>query len=244
MKPPLGTCLALALAGCSAAPPSNPFKIPRADVAARIKTIALSPVELSRDLEGAEAVRFKFETLVAAKLREGGFRVAPSAEYAAIWRQKAAGLGGIFDSVTGKRNEAKTRTAREQTLRALETAAGADALLDCALVTVRAEFTANLAEWDGMAEYVPQSGAWSLFGPVSNGTTPALSLRVTLSDLRDAALYDNMGGVQLLSKLYGTQFVDVPAIDLFIDEARNAHAVEAALNPLVGKTAPPAFPPR
>ncbi|HEX9444852.1 MAG TPA: hypothetical protein VGA73_12065, partial [Candidatus Binatia bacterium] len=133
---------------------------------------------------------------------------------------------------------------RARTLRELNAKTKADALLDVALVMVKADFTANLAEWDGMAEYVRPDGAWSVFsGPSFTGTSSALSLRVILSDLLDADLYEHLGGVQLLSKLYGMKFVDVPRIDLFVDRARNAHAVDAALNPLVGKTAPPDFPP-
>ncbi|HEX9445446.1 MAG TPA: hypothetical protein VGA73_15100, partial [Candidatus Binatia bacterium] len=92
--------VALTLAGCSAAPPANPFKIPRADVAARVRTIALSPLGLPGNIEQPEAVRFHFESLVAAKLRDGGFQVVPSAEYAAIWQRAAENIGGIYDPVS------------------------------------------------------------------------------------------------------------------------------------------------
>jgi hypothetical protein len=233
--------LALTASGCAATTPYNPFKIPPEDIKAKVKVVALAPINFPTDIDDPEPVKAKFESLVTAKLQEGGFTVVSSAEYGAIWKQMTEQLGGFFDPMTGKRDEQKYKTVREHTLREVGSKTKADALLDFAVVGVKTNFAANRASWHGTTEYLVQGGALTAFliGS-SSGTVGALSLFVALSDINGVNMYTNAGGIQVLSKLSGRNFVTVPRHELFADEERNRQAVNIALNPLIGKTDPPA----
>jgi len=233
--------LALTASSCAVTTPYNPFKIPEDQLRAKVKVIALAPLNLPTNLEDPAPVQSKYESLIEAKLREAGFTVVPSREYAAIWKQMIEQLGGFFDPLTGKRDEQKYKTVREHTLREVGFKTKADALLDFAIAVVKANFGANRASWNGTTEELVPGGALTAFliGG-SSGTVGALSLFVALSDLNGVNMYANAGGIQLLSKLSGRNFVTVPRHELFADEERNRQAVNIALNPLIGKTDPPA----
>ena len=80
---------ALLTAGCAIefpAPPSH-FTLAHDDFYAKVKTIAIAPLVTPADLESPAPVMAKFETLIAATLRDGGYTVVPSKEYAAIFAQ-------------------------------------------------------------------------------------------------------------------------------------------------------------
>lgn len=226
--------LALILANCAGTAPFNPYKVPPAEIKARVKTVALSPVDTLPDLDNPDRVKAGFEALIAAKLREAGFMVVPSAEYAAIWKQTMKKAGGVFDPATGKRNEHAFAAARETTVRELFAKTGANALLDAGIGAVNADIEGNYASWHGAGEYVTADGALgSLFGPQYRGTINALSLIVILSDADGRELYANAGGIQTLSRLQRDgRFVSLARHELFINDERNRHAVDVALGPL------------
>src|SRR3970040_136883 len=87
----------LIVGGCATTPPYNPLKGTPEDFYGKIKTIALAPVGVPRDLETPDPVKAKFEPLIEAKLREAGFSVVPSRESA-----------GIFASMNKQRSEEHT----------------------------------------------------------------------------------------------------------------------------------------
>lgn len=235
--------LAVALigAGCATTPPYNPFKISQDEFHGKIKTIALTPVAVPRDLENPERVRAKFESLIEAKLREAGFSIVPARESGEIFERMTKQLGGFFDPVTGKRDEAKFKTAVEHTLRELGTRFNADALLYPSIVVVRAPFSVNRANWDGAQEPMITPGS---YGSALIGTVAALSLVVTIQDRTGAAVYINGGGIQVLTKIHKggffqpEKFIPVPPIELFAYEERNVAAVNIALAPLVRQPVP------
>lgn len=241
------TTLAVAVvgAGCATtAPPYNPFKISRDDLYGKVKTIALAPVSIPGDLDDPDPVKAKFESLIEGKLREAGLSVIPSKEGEEIWKQMKEHLGGFFDSITGKRDEAKFKAAREHTLRELHTKFKADAVLHPHITMVKASFADNKAQWHGTEERLTSGGFLeALFGSKYRGGVPALSLVVTVEDIHGADMYVNAGGIQTLAKLSGGQFIPVPRSELFANEERNVAAVNIALGPLVTKSTP-AGPPK
>jgi hypothetical protein len=232
---------ALSISGCAATTPYNPFKMPQADIQAKVRTVALAPIEISLETQNPAIVKLKFESVIAAKLHEAGFEVLKSEEYDAIWKQAVEKLGAIYDPASGKRDEKKFNAAYRYALGELRAKTKADAVLHCAIVRVNADFSANLAEWHGASDYVKPDGVWGTFsGPQFYGTIPALSLWVDLVDLQGTEMYVNFGGIQVASKIYGMKPVDVPADEFFTDDARNARSVDLALNPLIGQPIPPA----
>ncbi len=229
----------LTVSSCAVASPPNPFKIPEANIKAKVKVVALAPLNLGSEFEDPQSIQTKFESLIETKLREGGFTVVPSKEYAAIWKQMTETLGGVFDPISGKRDEAKLKMVREHTVRELASKNRADAVLYSGMGAVKANFNAGRAKWHGTAEYIVTGGFWgALAAGNTYGTIPAVSLFVSLTDLNGVDMYVNAGGVQALSKLSGRNFTTVPRHELFTDEDRNRHALNIALNPLLGKPTP------
>ena len=231
------TIAALIVAGCLPTTLRyNPFKVAEPEIRQKVKRVALFPVTLPTDLDDPEPVKAKFEALIQAKLKEGGFIPVPSQEMDAIWKRMKEQLGGFFDPVTGKRDEVKFKTAREHTLREIQAKTKADAVLHPAIHLIKVNFGNNQAAWHGTSESLVPGGFWATFITGANhGTTSALSLYVTLEDIHGVELYVNMGGIQLAAKLSGQAFVAVPRPQLFADEQRNQTAVNVALNPLIGK---------
>ena len=149
-------------------------------------------------------------------------------------------VGGYFNPVTGKRDETKFKTVREYTLREISTKFNADAILYAAIVPVRAQWSGRTASWDGVEEPIKSTGAQIveafLFGTTSRGTVGALSLAVIVEDRNGVDMYINSGGIQVLAKISGGEFIPVPRHELFANEERNVAAVNIALGPLVTKS--------
>jgi len=234
----------LIVGGCATTPPYNPFKVTQEEFYGKIKTIALAPVGVPRDLENPDPVKAKFEPLIEAKLREAGFSVVPSRESAGIFESMNKQLGGIFDPVTGKRDDTKFKTVREHALRELSTKFKADAVLYPNIRAGTARFAGGQANWDGASESLsPTEGFMGmLMVGQFQGTTGALSLIVTIENIHGVDAYVNGGGIQLISKLSGGKFVPVPRSQLFADEKRIAAAVNIALGPLARNPAPAEAP--
>lgn len=226
------------LMGGGCATPYNPFKISQDQFYSKTKTIAIVPIIVPEDLEDPEPVKTTFESLIEAKLREAGFLVVPTGEYAAIWKQKAEQVGGYFDPLTGKPDISKLRSVREQTCQELAKKYNLDAILFPFIRVVKAQWHNGTAYWGGTSESLKPLGQKlleSLFLE-TRGTVPALSLVVAIQDIHGSDLYVNAGGIQVLSKMTGLKtFVPVPREQLFADQERNAKAVNLSLDALVKK---------
>jgi hypothetical protein len=227
--------LATVLAGCAAkAPPYNPYTVPREQFYGRLKTVALSPITLPRELENPEPVREKFLSLLDAQLRNAGFTVVGSDRARVIWDSMATEMHGFYDPVTGQRDEAKVRAVRMHLYRELKAKYNIDAMLFSWIAVVPAKLEHDKAKWDGTSQGASRQGFWkAVLGISHDGTIPALSLHVLLSDTEDTDLYRNIGGIQVLAKADVNGLQDVPRSELFVDEERNSKAVHLALDPLL-----------
>lgn len=235
----IGCVTAALLVGCATVPPYNPFKVSREQIYAKTKTIGLVPIALPEGIPVTEDVKFKFESLIESTLMEAGFSIVPSQESAAIWKRTTEQVGGYFDPVSGKRDEEKFKTVREQTFRELKTKYNADAFLFPAIRVFKINWSGTMAYWHGTSEAIILLNLGEiLFGGRKNGTVGALSLTVSIEDTNAVPLYVNYGGIQLLSKVSRSGFIPVPPKDLFIDDERNRNAVNAALGPLTKQEGP------
>jgi hypothetical protein len=228
--------------GCATPPPPyEPFKTSREELFAKVKTIALAPVRIPADIEDQEPVRKKFESLIEAKLREAGFVVIPSSEYEALWKRTTEQMGGVYDPMTGKPDEAKTKAVITHTLRELQRTANAEAVLYSRVQPVVARFFNGMAKWDGTSESVTGAAATStlarflLIGPQAgtSGTVSALSLVAIINDINDVMMYANGGGIQLTARLSGHSFTPVPRKELFSTEEHYIKPVNLALDSLL-----------
>ncbi len=221
----------LIIAGCATTPPINPFKIAEEDFRRDIKTIALAPVAIPADIEDADPVKARFEALIQAKLREAGFTVVPSTAAAEIFNSMNKQLGGIFDPLTGKRDEAKAKVAREHARRELGAKFKADAVLFPYIRPGPASFNSGSAKWAGTSESVSLTGGFLGAMQVNQlrGNINALSLIVAIENISRVDAYSDVGGIQLAAKISGGRFVPVPRNALFSDEERMEASVNFAL---------------
>jgi hypothetical protein len=224
---------------CATQTKYNPFKIEQGEFFSNTKNIGLLPVFVPTDIiNDSDSVKANFESLITAKLREAGFSVVPSKEYSAIWKQMTEQVGGYFDPISGKRDEAKFNTVREHAFRELSTKFNVDVLLFPRIEIVKAAWSRGAANWDGATEQIRSTGdlfAEALIGTRKWGTLPALTLRVYIEDLNGRSLYVNAHGLQVLSKESGGQFSNIPRSELFPQE-RNIAAINAVLEPLVNRS--------
>jgi hypothetical protein len=225
--------IVLISSGCATTTPYNPFKITEEEFYGKTKTIALAPVAIPEDLENKEQLKAKFEALVESKLQKAGFVVIPSREYAEIWDRMTKQMGGYFDPVTGRLDEAKFKAVKEHCLREMHTKFNADAVLHSGIRVVTAKFEQSKAVWHGTSESL--SSVWATLFVTHRGTVPALSFGVDVEDTNGVDEYVNWGGIQVLSKISGGKLVPIAQNELLASEERNTAAVNIALDPLVRK---------
>lgn len=220
---------------CASTTPYNPFKVEQDEFFKTAKIVALGPVFVPADITDTDEAKTKFESAITAKLTQAGFSVIPSKEYSAIWKRMTEEIGGYFDPVSGKRDEAKFKAVREHSRREVSTKFNVDTLLFPRIQIVKAEWKDAYATWDGTTESVQSKGdifMQALLFQSRSGTVPALSLVVFIEDLNGRSLYAHAHGLQVLTKFTGGEFVAVPQQELF-QEQRNLAAIDAVLKPLV-----------
>lgn len=244
---------ALALAaGCfghTSAPPYDPFRTPRVQVAATMRVVALAPMKVPKDLESADFVKARFLATVDAQLREAGLVVVPAPDVGPVVDAVFEARGGFFDPKTGQVDEAKLLGARKEVVDRLAAKFGrVDGIVFTDLRVVNARVVRDSATWDHASEWAATSSWKSLLNKHS-GSLRALTVvvRVTGRDGRD--VYVDAGGVQLLEKVdVSGNRVPVPMGELLADEQRNRDAVVLATAALAeavreGRAAPGALPP-
>ncbi|MBI4209700.1 MAG: hypothetical protein HY538_08365 [Deltaproteobacteria bacterium] len=223
----------MVLGGCAGTKsPPNPFEIAKEEFYAKVKTIAVAPVQAPTGLEEPEVVEQYFQGLIEAKLSVQGFKVIPSQEYSALWERFKEQIGGYFDLETGNADDKKVNEVYRLTCQVLKEKFGVDVTLHPSIQVVEARWNGMYAQWDGVSEAVMSFGASFILGGTS-GHMGALSLKIFVNDTDGNHLYYKRGGIQLLSKVMAVgKFVSVPTNELFVDAKRNAKAVDVALDPL------------
>jgi len=236
----VGLQVALTGWGCATTPPytKNPFIISKEEFKTRITTVVLEPLTVPDGLKDQEQVVAQFESLMTKKLVEAGFSVLNPQQVTEISQWSREQVGGVFDPVTGKRDESRFATARKLCLEELRTKYHADAVVCPSIQIAKAKFQNCWAKWDGVEEEISPvyfgvfCGSGNVFGSV-----PALSLVVRIENMDGRWIYLNGGGIQVLSRIK-TAFIaqsltDVDRALLFANRERNQTAVNIALGPLL-----------
>ncbi|HYC55913.1 MAG TPA: hypothetical protein VEL28_13345 [Candidatus Binatia bacterium] len=163
----LATLMTAAVSSRVEAGIDDSFLVPKEQLVAQVRTIALSSPVLPPGVPDPERARRTLEELVTSELRTLGFRVIDSSRHAQIWRANAERLGGIFDSVTGEADQTKLQTCRDYTGRELGRLHGADAVGD--IIVQRgnlAEGSGEQVSWRGTTvrpDQVSIRGTWLAF---------------------------------------------------------------------------------
>lgn len=225
---------ALAMCACSSkprAPKTDPFLASKQDFQRGVRVLAVAPVVIPDGLPDPAPVTNTFASLIDETLRRHGFSVVRPQEYEKTWLTIAG--GGFIDSTTGERDEVAMTRAMIRTLESLGADFDIEGILFPSIVVVEAPFGAGSAAWDGVEQRVETGDAMTrFFAGSQRGVIDALSLKVTIRSPEGDAVFVNLGGIEVLSKMVGKEFTTVPRQELFTDEERNRKAVETALKPL------------
>jgi len=226
----LSPLLAAAIAsGC--ATPYDPFRIPAAELRARVHTIALSPLRVSPDAADLAFARAEIEPRVTSILTQAGFQVVSSDAMEDLWRAAASDVGGIYDPVTGKSDSERFDAVRSAVYRDLHAERDVDAILylslsyvELYLATPRVTFcaTTDRVYWpDGPLE------RWEHAALVR-----ATCLWVSLVDMEARELYGIRSGIEVVETFARQTLARLPQDQRLRDPARLDEAVQHVLMPL------------
>jgi hypothetical protein len=216
----------VSLAGCAAKAPPDPFQVPRSQFDV-IRTIAVAEVGLPDGVLETDRVKSRISELITDDLSAAGFMVIPSSEIRPIWEGIKDAAGPVYDPVTGKPDSVKV-AAMTAEFRAALLDLGVHAYLDPDVLVVRAAFGGGQARWDGTSQTVQSLVSRLMLQ--KQGVLPALSVCVKIFDGPGAQLlYHHHGGLEVLAN---HNLKEVPASQLFTDDARTVQAVSLALAPL------------
>lgn len=226
----------LFLAGCE--PKYNPYKIDKTAFESKVHTVGIMPTTINPRLKviNQDEKEKEFEALIESKLTEAGFKVVPCSQYRAVYQPLKQNIGPMFDANTGEPLEANRDLLLDHSKREYLTKYKVDALVWPNVETVKATWGTNIATWDGAQE--PAMGKDGLVERfvTSNftGTLPALSLKLVIADPNGQTMFENPGGIQLLSWLtMSSGFRDVPRENLLANKERNKKSVDVACKPLL-----------
>ena len=210
-----------------------PPSISGAQIKQQVMTVALKPI----DTEGHpydSLVKSRYEKQVSDKLTTLGFRVIAPSIYTRAAEAAATEVGGIYDPITGKASAEKAKAAQEVLSRQLKEKHAVDAIATVEFTHVGASYDLQgYASWDGTTQSVFATPAgWN--GKAYTGTQAALSLLLRLEDVSGQHLYSKRGGIELTALFINGDFDRVAPEKLLLDESKMAHAVEIALDGLVG----------
>jgi hypothetical protein len=227
---------AIVLCSCSStprAPKTDPFLASKKQFKQNVRILAVAPVLIPDGLPDPTPVTDIFSALIDETLSRYGFSVIRPQEYERSWKAVAGDPGDFLDPSTGERDEVAMSHAMSRTLDALGADFEIKGVVFPSIVVVEAPFAAGSAVWDGVEQRIETGDAMTrFFAGSQRGVVGALSLKITIRSPEGDALFVNLGGIEVLSKMVGKEFTSVPRQELFADEGRNRNAVETALRPL------------
>jgi hypothetical protein len=228
--------LPLVLAACSSKPriaSTDPFLTTEEAFKKSVKILAVAPMEIPPGLPDTTNVADDFSALIDEELSRRGYSVIRPQKYTAAWARVATDMGDFKILGSEERDEAKLSAAMVRTMESLGADFKLDAVVFPSIVVVEAEFGAGRAVWDGAEQNIETAGAMeSFFAGSQRGVVGAVSLKLSIRDREGVTLFIHNGGIQVLSKMEGKAFVNVPREELFTDKERNRRAVEIAIEPL------------
>jgi hypothetical protein len=232
-----GLLVVSTMVGCAKGPnieqaTGDPFVVPKKYFKGAVKVIALTPITIPEGMPEPDFVTGKFDSLIEAALKDGGYAVVRPQDYETVWER--ATRGDLVKTTTGDRDPAKVAGAALQTFDTLDATFTVDAVLVTDIRVVEAPFASGRAVWDGVTQSINVGGYMNSFLAGSpEGKLGALSLVVQIYDPSLSVMYSKAGGIEVLSKMEGKEFVLVPRQELFTDKNRNRKAVDVALDPIM-----------
>jgi hypothetical protein len=198
-----------------------------------VKILAVAPLGVPEGLADPALLMTEFSSAIDDELQKYGYSVVRPQRYETIWKKLSEQSDDFRDPVTHERDDVEMTKAMLQTLEQLDADFELDGVVFPSIVLVKAEFAAGTAVWDGVEQKIETGGAMTSFlSGAQRGEIGALSLSVCIRGKDGEPIFLNAGGIEVLSKMDGKEFVSVPRQSLFSDTERNRRAVTTALKPL------------
>ncbi len=229
--------------------PYDPFLVPADTVRSVVNTVIVTPAVPPEGVFVSAMAASRIDSVIEARLQQGGYSVVPAAEYSRIWDGILRQMGGFFDPITGQRDEEKFTTARKELLRELKGRFDTQVLLYAELQVVDASVDGGVASWDGVTHDIRGGGQpirtefYDTFerdelGGSADGVVSAITLMVAIDGPDDKELYRNFGGLEVLARRRGSVGETEGDFELRAEVEHVVRAVNRALGPLIA-TPPP-----
>jgi len=199
--------------------------------------LVLMSVRIPSRIEAHDPAQRFLDSLIQDRLRGAGYQVVPPDSVEPIWKQALDSAGPAFDPVTGQEDTTKGDVARQFMMDQARTRFAADYLVTPFVGVVKVKFKGSKAKWDGVEEKTGGPGMFGIRDPYK-GILPALTLFIPVIDFQDSVRYEGRGGVQLASKISGSDMHAVAMTMLLIDFALLTDATRIALEKLGSKVPP------
>jgi hypothetical protein len=217
----------------------DPFKFPRAQVRERLHVVAMRPAFVPHLVDASGSAAALLEAIATDRLERAGVEVVASPEFERHWLAASERLEGVFDPITGKPDEKKTKAAFEHIAREMEGEQGVDGFIrlwvsfdvflpyrrNLLLVGIYAAAGEDLL-WNGKT--ILEGDSFLSMPQRVEGTR----LSVSIHDLNGVLLYDISMPLQWTTIYKDRSHQERPAAELF-EGARTGKVVDELLAELI-----------
>jgi hypothetical protein len=209
----------------------------RDEMRGSIKRLGVLPVRLPAFLEDRDdAARLVQDTMIRY-LSQAGFEVVGPESYQAAYDRFNKQLGGMYDAKTGALKRDAAAAVMSNARREFISKNKLDGFVIVRVLPSVANYFAKYARWDGVHDRcdgeLPDPIVRFLDLDSSEGTVPALSLRLQIVNTQDRVTFARDGGIELTSYYTDLTFKRVPFDSLLKDAVRIERGVRVATLPLV-----------
>lgn len=196
---------------------------------------------IEEGLEGHQKqLTTELEPQIRFALQQRGFQFVPSTRLYEVHSELLAAETNLYDSVTGQRDEVRSREIWLQALKQIKTELNIDAFVYYGIMVTPAPFTNNfgsmfVAKWHGKEEsaLLDGVGAGKVLGAFfveTRGSLPGLSVFVQFEDEFDNTISFGAGGIELLAQFNNEKEVIYKDFNgLFQDRQKLELALQYAL---------------
>jgi hypothetical protein len=200
--------------------------------------VGVLPIRLPAMLEDRQDGAKLAQDMVTRHLTLAGFEVVGPEVYQAIYDGFNKQLGGMYDAKTGLLKRDVSAAVVSNARREFISKNRLDGYVIVSVVADAANYYGMYARWDGVHDRcdgkLPDAVVRFLeYGASSEGTVPALSMRVQIANAQDRIVFGRQGGIELVAYFTAATFKRVPMDSLLKDSARMERAARVATLPLV-----------
>lgn len=205
--------------------------MPVQEVRSRVHSVCVTSITTGLEFEGRAERLPVFDAIFLQETARTGWTVVEPSRFEALALRVASSEGGSFDTITGEQDVAKAEAIVATVRKTAREELGCDGFLHPELVVVTASWGEYGAGWDGVRQAMGRTAN-------AYGHVPALSIRVRLEGMDGEEVFYGTGGVQVLSTLESTgflqrDFASVSEASLLANNARLFAASRAALAPFL-----------